>query len=1643
MSDSIARHEADIANATIGPSHEGYLFCDHAAELMHQLLSRRGIAHDLVTGKSDAGDSHSFVMVNGHRYDPTAQGFGDGTGETVTHFPGTTPSASTPKGPAGVPAPDPRFTSAVSAAARGDMEKVSPAAFGAAFNNNKAKASLSEYSPEELSKMDLYKLKGTQIYYALKGIDNHDITGQPEKDIVGVMNNDAHLPGVATPAVMLHAIEHGATTLDAFDVNGFLPTRYGRFGFKEIGRDKFDPQYYSEPGQLDAVKSAWKTQGWKEGDPYPDVVYMKYGGTGTEPNRATARANYLAGRPIDGGGVSRANAVASERVLTGNTGVAAPPRDIAPGGLRKGATQEGDPLSGSGTDGPRLDSFQKAYAAQSKGVNAAVGAPKPIVKSPDHEITSTGGEGITFRNRDVVQPGDDHKISIEDAWNHIQKHGGGVGGTMYDRTMVGKYVPRYANSGIDYDLHGGSRYVYDRIAEGTLAGAALAKGMGTIVNRMANHTGGSLMIAVGDHKMSVGNTDFSKVYDLETNDQISRRRVNSAGVRLTRAALDEAVADAAPLTLGDPSVKTWPDYMAKHESYTFEKRNKFLSAVGGNKVSRVRGTVPVGEVLGGFNHQHDTPTGHVVGMVHIHPGQDTGVHARNYVKVPHPGYAYGAKGYPVGVFDKTFPAHTLFSDALRKQMIARGKNFSGSDGDVNFLLPKGYLSETRPNQGTINSIKRGERVGQNEQPIYKGQPVPWGYVPGREGPVDDGGNGGVRGDAEANGAGDVHGRLDQPGGGRLARVRPGTGSRQGQGLGKYHEDDPGAPAGRGQGNGTSPSRNPWGHGVSAEGVASRYLPKSKAVFLNANAFQTLATEPSGIPEYSQGALFSGAQKTLPISAADRGSHTAVSQDLQRGLDAQGGHSLLTVKHSPDSTLDQMIKFTRHEGIHATDARLGGGRTGRLIVGHGVPWNKTRFANNPAHAKLASALENLSPTYVGKSDIEALSYLGTDDYTHLGLTKPEANSLLQDFMRDLIEQHGHDKGISMSEQLFAHGRSVAREALRSVKAATSEAPPAPLAQASPEPSGEGSADTALGKWPIPTNADELSSMRKAGLLSAPKTLAKIVTAHIGFLGMEEASRLPASLLDGLVSHLTGRDRTLGNFSVPQLLQAAKVGATTGIREGIAVFRKGPGSVVSPVATTHPPLNSTSPLLNLYVNKIMGTHEAVYHALRTYALHRSLLEQAQVVTMSEVRNGATTKQGAKLRQQQLYNNPSSAMLIAAISSAEEATFQNRNQFSDMWSAAQEKGGAAGKLVMDQVLPFPKVPSNIGLQAAQYSAGAAYAPVRFAAAVMKNKGFTPHDQQQLSRTFGRGITGAGLIALGVALAHKGITTPSDEKHHQPGTIKIGGKLFPTNTVAPMMNMVQLGIDIANAKDHHDRGEATGVGAALGALLAEQPMLKLGDADPMGLLTGDAKGQKLIGQQLGSFVPTALSDIAASTDPVKRDQKGVLGPVMNRIPGLRQKLDPKTDLFGSPVPESGNRLFDFTGARAPTPMDTSAARQMQYYHDNPVPKDPGDKQLRDRMTLKARQGQLPVEDIRSAIRSGQLSPSAGSQLYRGNQQPRLLDPRVKEFSALPLDRASEVYRQSNAGKRQLFSPSLQLMVRKAQLQGKPVSPGVMSLLR
>ena len=189
------------------------------------------------------------------------------------------------------------------------------------FDDNILSESLTKYSLKEIQdgakdgSLVFYGLGDNKtngrVYFGLKkntdyeadyGFTHPELT-KNETAIVGVMNNEFGYAskGLAVPSSILKGVENGATVLDAYAVrskaypDGFLPSYYSEFGFKELGSVKFDPKYVRDPEfggseqKYRKLLAQWRNQGWNEKFGFPDLVIMKWQGIDAVRKNATRR----------------------------------------------------------------------------------------------------------------------------------------------------------------------------------------------------------------------------------------------------------------------------------------------------------------------------------------------------------------------------------------------------------------------------------------------------------------------------------------------------------------------------------------------------------------------------------------------------------------------------------------------------------------------------------------------------------------------------------------------------------------------------------------------------------------------------------------------------------------------------------------------------------------------------------------------------------------------------------------------------------------------------------------------------------------------------------------------------------------------------------------------------------------------------------------------------------------------------------------------------------------------------------------------------------------------------------------------------------------------------------------------------------
>lgn len=442
--------------------------------------------------------------------------------------------------------------------------------------------------------------------------------------------------------------------------------------------------------------------------------------------------------------------------------------------------------------------------------------------------------------------------------------------------------------------------------------------------------------------------------------------------------------------------------------------------------------------------------------------------------------------------------------------------------------------------------------------------------------------------------------------------------------------------------------------------------------------------------------------------------------------------------------------------------------------------------------------------------------------------------------------------------------------------------------------------------------------KAGLLTAPTTHFANIFGNITSLGLANASNVASTGIDILASLVTKKRTT--TFS-RNILKTELKSLTSGIKKAGSFFKTGQYSsnLTHKWELPHE-VNFENKILKGYTNAVFRSLGAEDIIFREAAMQKSLAKQAEVLAKNAKLKGQAFKDEVK----KLMTQPTNDMVVQAINDAEYATFQNKTALGEMISGAKNrvKGKSpVAEVGIEIIAPFTQTPTSIADRLISYS------PAGFIKAAWKAVKPSTRDQKAIVEDLGRAVTGTGIIALGAALASKGLmtgTVPTNPKEKeqfyaegkQPNSILINGYWFNLNRISPLGNLLGIGADFQNlSKTEEGLGlyEKT-AGNALKSL-TDMSFLQ-GLSGGLKALTEPNKSLKgFVASSVASIVPTIVSKIARTIDPRLRNPEGVLETTLSRIPGAAETVPLRKDIFGQDVKTGGGRfvLFDpFTTTKA-----------------------------------------------------------------------------------------------------------------------------------
>lgn len=309
--------------------------------------------------------------------------------------------------------------------------------------------------------------------------------------------------------------------------------------------------------------------------------------------------------------------------------------------------------------------------------------------------------------------------------------------------------------------------------------------------------------------------------------------------------------------------------------------------------------------------------------------------------------------------------------------------------------------------------------------------------------------------------------------------------------------------------------------------------------------------------------------------------------------------------------------------------------------------------------------------------------------------------------------------------------------------------------------------------------------------------------------------------------------------------------------------------------------------------------------------------------------------------------------AIEEAMKATYKDNS-----WAVGLVKGlkdsiekiPKVGKPVSDAIIPFVQAPANIAARMVDYS------PIRGSKGIADIiKGAKEADQNVVRRGIeevSKGLTGTGMVALGIALHNSGLITGSysndkdqaafeKQNGFKEYALHLGDKYFTYDWMQPAAEGLIVGTLLADAVKKSDEyesdllkylgvskdskvGKAAHIGLGVGAEGAKASVNSWFNASPIqslaDLFKGNAAQNTDIATNLwkttvedfaGSFVPATVNATAKTADVYTRNTKDYSSNMASfvnsqkaKIPGLSKTLPIKYDTWGRPIKYNGGTV-------------------------------------------------------------------------------------------------------------------------------------------
>ena len=459
---------------------------------------------------------------------------------------------------------------------------------------------------------------------------------------------------------------------------------------------------------------------------------------------------------------------------------------------------------------------------------------------------------------------------------------------------------------------------------------------------------------------------------------------------------------------------------------------------------------------------------------------------------------------------------------------------------------------------------------------------------------------------------------------------------------------------------------------------------------------------------------------------------------------------------------------------------------------------------------------------------------------------------------------------------------------------------------------------------PTLMDKFNSIRMLGMLGAPRTHIRNVIGNMGNVGLRMSKNINARVMESiLIKDQSQRTRTfkpatkeikdyVSNIAKEEVLGGNKYNDTkTELENNLKTFNenhKGMAKIVNPISKAMNKLSDGNSWLLDREDKLFSS----------FAYKRSLQEFLTARGMETVEdvnsNPKILAEGKEFAMQQAleatYRQDSE--LAAAISNYVKKSEKPNAKKTDKFLGT----------IVEANIPFKKTPINIA------KTGVEFSPIGLTngiSDILVNVRNGKVEMSQAIDEISKGITGLGLLGIGVLLAHNGfeLTAADDDKEKKAKydkslgemeySIKVGDRYYDLSWMAPSSMPLYTGIELYQALVKEQKLDGNAVVNTLAKTI--DPL------SSMSLLEGLSKSVKSYSKTPGEFiskftlsslenyvtqyVPTLLSQIANMRDDKKRtttpsgdssftEFDKTWNSIKIKVPGLRQTLPEQTDAWG-----------------------------------------------------------------------------------------------------------------------------------------------------